>query len=143
MVGTKVLIVEDNEENRNLLMKQLRAYGHKVTAAANGAETLEQALVQSPDIIVSDIMMPKMDGFQLCHEWKQNDKLKNIPFVFYTATYTLDEDKKFALSLGADAFFTKPAEPTEPDVLVQKLCEILEKAKAGALATGSTLAKSR
>jgi len=46
-----------------------------------------------------DIMMPKMDGYQLCQECKQNDKLKNIPFVFYTATYTSDEDEKFALSL--------------------------------------------
>ena len=84
----KILIVEDNKDSRNLLMKQLGAYGHEVTPTANGAEALEQALVQPPDIIISDIMMPEMDGFQLCNECKQNDKLKNIPFVFYTATYT-------------------------------------------------------
>jgi len=127
----KILVVEDNEDSRNLLVKQLRAYGHEATAAANGAEALEQALVQPPDIIVSDILMPKMDGYQLCHGCKQNDKLKDIPFVFYTATYTLDEDKKFALSLGADAFILKP---TEPDILVQTLSEVFEKAKSGALA---------
>ena len=127
----KILVVEDNEDSRNLLIKQLRAYGHEVTPTANGAEALEQALAQPPDIIVSDILMPKMDGYQLCQECKQNDKLKDIPFVFYTATYTKEEDEKFALSLGADTFIIKP---TEPDVLVQMLFEIVEKAKAGALA---------
>ena len=124
----KVLIVEDNEDSRNLLMKQFHACGYEVTPTANGAEALEQALVQSPDIIVSDIMMPKMDGYQLCHECKQNDKLKDIPFVFYTATYTREEDEKFALSLGADAFVTKP---TELDTFVQMLSEIVEKSTSG------------
>ncbi len=127
-VGMKILVVEDNEDSRNLLVKQLHAYGHEVMATADGTEALEQALAQPPDIIVSDIMMPKMDGYQLCHEWKQNDKLKDIPFVFYTATYTREEDEKFALSLGADAFFNKP---TEPDILVQILFEIVEKATSG------------
>ncbi len=127
----KILIVEDDEGNRNLLIKQLRAYSHEVTAATNGAEALEQALAQPPDMIVSDILMPKMDGYQLCHECKQNEQLKNIPFVFYTATCTLDEDKKFALSLGVDAFILKPS---EPDVFVQTLNEIFEKSKSGALA---------
>jgi len=127
----KILLVEDNEDSRNLLVKVIRAYGHEAMAAANGAEALEQALVQPPDIIVSDILMPKMDGYQLCQECKQNEQLQNIPFVFYSATYTLDEDKKFALSLGADAFILKPS---EPDILVQTLSEVFEKAKAGALA---------
>ncbi len=107
----KILIVEYNEENRNLLAKQLQTYVHEVTAVANGVEALEQALAQPPDIIISDIMMPKMDGFRLCHECKQDDKLKDIPFVFYTATYTSIEDEKFALSLGAKAYIRKPIEP--------------------------------
>ncbi len=114
----KILVVEDTEDSRNLLVKVVRAYGHEVMAAANGAEALEQALAQPPDIIVSDILMPKMDGFQLCHECKRNEQLKDIPFAFYTAAYTSDEDKKFALSLGANTFIHKPA---EPDVLVQIL----------------------
>lgn len=127
----KILIVEDNKESRYLLEKLLQGCGHEITAATNGTEALEQALAQPPDMIVSDILMPKMDGFQLCHECKQNEQLKNIPFVFYTATYTLDEDKKFAMSLGVDAFILKP---TEPDILIQMLSELFEKAKSGALA---------
>ncbi len=127
----KILIVEDNEDNRTLLVKQLRAYGHEVMAAADGVEALQQALGETPDIVISDIMMPKMDGYQLCQECKQNDKLRDIPFVFYTATYTKEEDEKLGLSLGANSFIYKP---TGPDVLVQMLSEIVEKAKSGALA---------
>jgi len=126
----KILIAEDNEDSRNLLVKVVRAYGHEVMTAADGVEALEQALTQPPDIIVSDILMPKMDGYQLCRECKQSKQLKNIPFVFYTATYTLEEDKKFALSVGAAAFILKP---TEPDILMQMLSEVFEEAKAGAL----------
>ena len=124
----KVLIVEDNEDSRNLLMKQLGSYGYEITAAANGVEALEQALAQPPDIIVSDILMPEMDGFQLCHECKQSKQLKNTPFVFYTATYTREEDQEFAMSLGANGFFTKPA---EPDTFAQMLSEIVKKVKSG------------
>ena len=126
----KILVVDDDQDIRYLLVKVFHAYGHETTAAANGVEALEQALTQPPDIILSDIMMPKMDGYQLCHECKQNEQLKNIPFVFYTAAYTSDEDERFALSLGA-TFIRKPA---EPDVLVQKLCDVFEKAKSGAVA---------
>jgi CheY-like chemotaxis protein len=117
----KILIADDNKESLYLLEKLLQGYGHEVTAATNGAEALEQALAQPPDMIVSDIMMPKMDGFRLCRECKQNDKLKDIPFVFYTATYTSIEDEKFALSLGARAYIRKP---TEPEALIQKLCDL-------------------
>ncbi|MCK4369159.1 MAG: PAS domain S-box protein [Dehalococcoidales bacterium] len=126
----KVLIVEDNEDGRKLLVKQLRAYGHKVTAAADGAEALEQALRETPDILVTDILMPRMDGYQLCYEWRQNDRLRDIPFVFYTATYTSDEDEEFALSLGANTFIRKPA---EPDAFVQILSQVFERTKAGLL----------
>ena len=127
----KVLIAEDNEDSRNLLAETVRAYGHEVMAAANGAEALEQALAQPPDIIVSDILMPKMDDYQLCQKWKQNDKLKDIPFVFYTATYTSEEDEGFAVTLGASTFIRKP---TDPDIFIQALSEVFEKAKSGALA---------
>ncbi len=78
----KILIVEDNEDSRILLMRQLRAHGCEVMAAVDGVEALQQALAQPPDIILSDIMMPKMDGYQLCQQCKQNDKLRDIPFAF-------------------------------------------------------------
>ncbi|HUU63084.1 MAG TPA: PAS domain S-box protein [Dehalococcoidia bacterium] len=124
----KVLVAEGNEDSRNLLVKQLQVYGHEVIAVANGAEALEQAFKEKPDILVADILMPSMDGFQLCHLWKRDKQLRHIPFIFYTATYTSDEDEQFARSLGANAFIRRAA---RPDAFVQILSEIYEKAKSG------------
>jgi PAS domain S-box-containing protein len=125
-----VLIVEDNKDSRNLLAKQLSAYGHKVMAAVDGVDALEKALKTPPDILVSDILMPRMDGYKLCYEWKQNKRLKDIPFVFYTAIYTSGEDEKFALSLGANLFIRKPL---EPEALARILSQALEQAREGLL----------
>jgi PAS domain S-box-containing protein len=118
----KVLAVDDNKDGLNLLAKQLRAGGFEVEIAKDGVEALNKALSRPPDIFISDILMPEMDGYKLCRECKNDNRLKTIPFVFYTATYTLDEDKKFALGLGADAFILKPAEPGE---LILRLSELL------------------
>lgn len=124
----KVLVAEGNEESRNLLEKQLQGYGHDVIAVANGAEALEKALKEKPDILVTDILMPHMDGFMLCHLWKQIDQLRHIPFVFNTSSYTSDEDRQFALSLGANAFISMS---TNPEKLVRLMMEVYEKAESG------------
>jgi PAS domain S-box-containing protein len=124
----KILIADDNQDNLRLLVKQLRALGHTVTSAQNGREALTKGLENPPEIVVTDILMPEMDGYELCLEWKLSARLKSIPLVFYSAAYTSDEDERFALSLGADAFIRKPAE-FEP--FLQILCEVLAKAKLG------------
>jgi PAS domain S-box-containing protein len=126
----KILVVEDNADSRKLLVKQLRSTGHEVKDAVNGKEALAKALSDPPDMVVTDILMPVMDGFQLCIEWKQNDVLKNIPLVFYSATYTSDEDEQFAQVVGADAFIRKP---TDPDVFLRILFEVVKKAGSGNL----------
>ena len=126
----KVLIAEDNEDSRNLLTKQLSAYGHEVTAAVDGVDALEKALESPPDILVTDILMPRMDGYKLCYEWKRNKRLSGIPFVFYTAIYTSSEDEKFALNLGANLFVRKPI---EPEALAKVLAQAFEQAEEGLL----------
>jgi PAS domain S-box-containing protein len=121
---TRVLIADDNEQNLYLLETVLKSNKYDVASAGNGAEAIESALKSPPDIIVTDILMPIMDGFELCRQWKAHEKLSNIPFVFYTATYTDLKDEKFALSLGADRFVIKPQ---EPEVLIKIIREVLAK----------------
>jgi CheY-like chemotaxis protein len=110
MKMNRIMVVDANEENRNFLHLLLQVKGYEVITAANGAEALDTARQNPPDMIVSDIFMPVMDGFVLCHEWKKDELLKRIPFVFYSATYTDGRDREFALSLGAERFIAKPVE---------------------------------
>jgi PAS domain S-box-containing protein len=107
----RYLIVDDNEDNLKFLGLILRNEGHYVIQARNGREALDAARGLPPDVAVSDILMPEMDGFMLCRVWQEDPALRKIPFVFYTATYTTQEDETFALSLGARAFIRKPADP--------------------------------
>src|SRR5687768_6381062 len=108
---TKILIVDDNEEDRYMLRVLLEGHGYEVAEAANGAEALEIATRDPPDMIVADILMPVLDGFSLCRQWRRDAQLKKIPFVFYSGTYTDPRDQAFALSLGADRYIIKPIEP--------------------------------
>ncbi|MCX8007862.1 MAG: PAS domain S-box protein, partial [Coriobacteriia bacterium] len=95
--------------------------GHDVVSAADGREALELARSDPPDVVITDILMPRMDGYQLCRAWKTDDVLKARPLVFYTASYTDPADERFALELGADAFWRKPIDPL---TLLQKLDEV-------------------
>jgi len=128
----RILIVDDLEENLYLLEVLLKGNGYKVIPAKNGVEALSKLRKESIDIIISDILMPRMDGFQLCRECKKDESLKKIPFIFYTATYTDKEDEKFALSLRAERFIIKPQ---EPEIFLKILKEVIEEYKEGIIIT--------
>src|SRR5689334_19695552 len=104
----RILVVDDTEEGLYMLGALLRGHGYEVSTAKNGVEALARTAETRPDLIISDILMPKMDGFALCRHLKSDAALKDIPFVFYTATYTDSKDEKFALDLGANMFIVKP-----------------------------------
>lgn len=126
----RIIITDDNEDNRIILKNMLQRAGHVVQEAQNGEEALNLIRVSAPDMIISDILMPVMDGFHLCRRVKGDDTLNSIPFVFYTATYTDSKDEEFALSLGAERFIRKPM---EPEVFIGMLQEVIEQHKAGQL----------
>lgn len=106
-----ILIVDDKKDNRYLLQILLQSKGYVVLEAENGAVALEQLATNSCDLIITDILMPVMDGFQLCQKLKEDTLLSTIPLIFYTATYTEKQDEEFGLGLGAHSFIRKPIDP--------------------------------
>ena len=115
---TRILIVDDNEDNLYYLRSLLGGHGYEIDTARHGAEALLKARAVQPDVVVSDLLMPVMDGYTLLRHWKTDQLLRDSPFVVYTATYTDAEDEKLALDLGADGFILKPS---EPDVFLSRI----------------------
>jgi len=122
-----ILVVDDNSDSRYMLEVLLQKNGFETMTAANGREALDAARLRRPDLVVTDILMPVMDGFELCKKWKSEDGLKEIPFVFYTATYTDPKDIELGLSLGANRFLVKPQ---EVEVLLQVFRDVLSEGNA-------------
>lgn len=114
-----ILVVEDNSHIRSYIREQLES-NYTVLEAENGVEGLTESLKVIPDLIISDVMMPKMDGFAFCKEIKQNEKTSHIPIVILTAKAALD-NKIEGLETGADAYLTKPFSAKELLVRVESL----------------------
>lgn len=131
-MGT-ILIVDDNPQNLYLLSVLYRSKGQTVLEAPHGQAALE-VLARSPvDLVISDILMPVMDGYTFCRELRARPEGASLPFVFYTATYTDRPDEEFALSLGANEFLVKPQDP-------EKLWEVAQKyLEAGRIPPAPTL----
>ncbi|OGU17369.1 MAG: hypothetical protein A2076_03990 [Geobacteraceae bacterium GWC2_53_11] len=135
-----VLIVEDNADDRKLLHYTLEFHGCTVLEAHDGFEGVSQTRLHKPDFIISDALMPRMDGYQFLRAVKADPDLASIPFLFHSAVYTGDAEVGLALSLGAAAFVVKP---TEPEILWKKICAIMESAAAGQnVATPSSINES-
>jgi signal transduction histidine kinase len=123
----KLLIADDSPSNLNLLRAILESEGHHVVEAANGVDALAILEREPQDAVISDILMPSMDGFRLCHEIRKSAKsFSNIPLILYTATYDSPSDRALADTVGADAYILKPAPVA---VLIGAVQEALQKAK--------------
>jgi len=108
-----LLVVEDIPNVLELLEVTLRFKGYPVVTARNGQEALEQIAKERPALVITDILMPKMDGYALAHSLRSNPLTRSIPIIFLSATYVTPEDKAFALSLGAVKFLEKPVDTEE------------------------------
>lgn len=109
----KVLVVDDSRNDRKIIRYNFEWHGCEVLEASNGKQGLELAAAEKPDLIISDCLMPVMDGFQFLHEIKKFQDTKSIPFIFYSAVYTGSREAELAASLGARAFLAKPMRPEE------------------------------
>jgi len=105
----KILLVEDNEMNRDMLSRRLQRKGYAVVMAHDGEQGLELARSESPDLILMDISLPKMDGWQVTKFLKSNPKTKGIPVIALTA-HALSTDRQKAFEIGCDDYDTKPVE---------------------------------
>jgi PAS domain S-box-containing protein len=122
-----ILIAFERESEQIALETLLSGRGHRVMKSANGLAALDTARREPPQAIVSDIVLPRMDGFALCRKWKQDERLQNIPFLFYTRRHDDPKYERFALELGAERFL---ARSTAPENLLTALDELLPKSGA-------------
>lgn len=119
----KILIVEDQAVISNMLRMRLEANDYEVIVAADGQEGLDKARRENPNLILLDIMLPKMDGYQICRLLKADPKYKSIPIIISSGR-TPQEIQKVGKEVGADAFVSKPF---EAEILLKKIQDLLEK----------------
>jgi len=118
----RILIVDDLRPNLRLLRAVLEAESHDVIEAADGIEALAVLNRETVDAVISDILMPRMDGYDFCREARRDPRFKDVPILIYSNTYTSSSDENLALKLGADAFLKKPA---SAEILLQNLNAII------------------
>jgi CheY-like chemotaxis protein len=103
-----ILVVEDMPNVLELLQVTLTFKGYTVITARNGQEALEALEREIPSLVITDILMPKLDGYAFVYQMRKNPKTRNLPVIFLSATYVTSEDKNFAMNLGASRFIEKP-----------------------------------
>jgi len=121
MTKKKILVVEDEAELTGAIQIRLEQAGYEVLIAYDGQDALEKARTENPDLIVLDLMLPKIDGYKVCRMLKFDEKYKKIPVVMLTAR-AQEKDENLGYEVGADAFITKPF---KYQVLLAKIAELL------------------
>ncbi|RMG88028.1 MAG: response regulator [Chloroflexi bacterium] len=122
----RILVAEDERDIRELIAFTLTFAGHQIVQAANGEEAVELAQKEKPDLILMDVRMPRMTGYEACRAMKAIDTVKDIPVVFLSAKGQ-DEEVQTGIESGAVAYILKPF---APDELTQRVAEILQEVGA-------------
>jgi CheY-like chemotaxis protein len=117
---TKILIAEDEPDIRDLIAFTLRFSGYEVVAVGNGAEALEAAPIEMPDLIMMDVRMPRMTGYEACQQMKLDPRIVDIPVVFLSAKGQ-ESEIKTGLEMGASEYLLKPFAPTEQTERVKQI----------------------
>ena len=117
----KILLIDDEIQLIEMVQMRLEACGYDVITANDGQEGLQKAKSESPDLIMCDVMMPKMDGYKVCGLLKNDSRYSKIPFILFTAR-AQDNDQQVGQEVGADAYIMKPF---EPQILLAKIEELL------------------
>jgi len=125
MMGSLILVAEDERDIREFLVVALQVSGFNVIEARNGEEAVALANSHKPDLILLDVRMPKVSGFEACEILKSNPETKDTPVVFLSAYANKDEIRQ-GLALGADEYLTKPI---APDVLTERVSCVLREFK--------------
>ena len=115
----KILVVDDERDLVETLVFRLEALGYEVLTAYNGQEGLDKARTEKPDLILLDVMMPVMDGYQVCRMLKFDEEFKSIPIIMLTARGQ-DKDKKTGSDVGADDYVTKPFDSADLTARIKK-----------------------
>jgi DNA-binding response OmpR family regulator len=118
----RILVVDDEADLMEVLSLRLRAYDYEVITASDGQEGLDKARQEKPDLIILDLMLPKIDGYKVCRMLKFDEKFKQIPIILFTAR-AQESDVKLGKEVGADAYLTKPFEPA---ILLAKIKELIK-----------------
>ena len=121
-MAKRILIVDDDEMVRMALNELLKPEGYEIDSAANGKEALEMIKENSYDLLMFDIIMPEMDGIELCKKVRGNDEWREIPILFLTAK-SREDDRNKGLEVGANLFLSKPI---SPEKLLQVVSETLD-----------------
>lgn len=108
----KILVVEDNQDNREMVVKVLKFNGYQVVEAVDGEEAIEKARTEYPDLILLDIFLPKMDGYEATRRLKGDTSLRNIPIIALTA-HAMKGSMEEALAAGCDGYISKPIDVRE------------------------------
>ncbi len=118
-----ILLVDDNEQNLELMAAYIEELGCQMHMARDGVEALEQVSAQRPDLILLDVMMPRMSGFQVCKKLKSDEATREIPIVMVTALSEVS-DVEHAVDVGADDFLSKPVNRLELLTRVRSLLKL-------------------
>ena len=112
MAGERILIVEDEPDILSVVTSRLEASGYQCLSAADGISGFEKAKKENPDLMILDLMLPKMDGYKVCALLKKDSRYAKIPIILFTAR-AQEEDEKLGLECGADAYVHKPFNAAE------------------------------